>query len=125
MSQYMNLPAAYDIIDKLIPNNNKAEQSYYNILYKISTKVWEERIKKNMNQKQFAEALGVSQAMVSKYESGDYNFTIHQICKLCDKLDLSVDLVIKDNSYSQAETYGNKEDFSNIPIDYKILEEAA
>lgn len=39
-----------------------------------------------MNQKQFAEFMGVSQAMVSKWECGEYNFTINTLIEICDKL---------------------------------------
>ena len=122
MSQYMNLPAAYDIINKLIPSDSKTEQSYYDILYKISTAVWEKRINDNMSQTQFAKVLGVSQAMISKYESGDYNFTIHQICKLCEQLDLSLEFDVHSHP-SRLITYEDQE--LNIPVNYEILGDAA
>lgn len=41
-----------------------------------------------MNQKQFASFMGVSQAMISKWESGEYNFTINTLNEICDKLGL-------------------------------------
>ena len=53
-----------------------------------------------MSQKQFAQFMGVSQAMVSKWESGDCNFTIETIAKICDKLDLIPQLeLISENDY--------------------------
>lgn len=44
-----------------------------------------------MNQKQFASFMGVSQAMVSKWESGEYNFTINTLNEICYKLGLEFD----------------------------------
>lgn len=44
-----------------------------------------------MNQKQFASFMGVSQAMVSKWESGEYNFTINTLNEICSRLGLEFD----------------------------------
>ncbi|MBQ9049343.1 MAG: helix-turn-helix transcriptional regulator [Lachnospiraceae bacterium] len=41
-----------------------------------------------MNQKQFASFMDVSQAMISKWESGEYNFTINTLNEICNKLNL-------------------------------------
>ena len=58
------------------------------------------RIEKSMNQKQFAQFMGVSQAMVSKWESGDCNFTVETIAKICDKLNIIPQLeLISENDY--------------------------
>ena len=35
-----------------------------------------------------ASFMGVSQAMISKWESGEYNFTINTLNEICDKLGL-------------------------------------
>jgi transcriptional regulator with XRE-family HTH domain len=40
----------------------------------------------DLRKKQFAEFMGVSQAMVSKWECGEYNFTINTLIEICDKL---------------------------------------
>ena len=57
------------------------------------------RIEKSMNQSQFAKFMGVSQAMVSKWESGDYNFTVEAIARICDKHGLvaSLELICEDD----------------------------
>lgn len=66
-------------------------------LAKISAVITAKRIEMKMNQKEFAEFIGVSQGMVSKWESEEYNFTIGTIAKICDRLDLDLEIVIKDN----------------------------
>ena len=52
-------------------------------LAKISAIIVSNRLEKGMNQKQFAEFAGVSQGMISKWESGEYNFTIETLAKVC------------------------------------------
>ena len=54
----------------------------------ISTQIMNARTSRGMNQKQFAEFMGVSQGMVSKWENGDYNFTIETLCSICAKLNI-------------------------------------
>lgn len=63
-------------------------------LSKISTMIVKARLDRGMTQKEFASMLGVSQGMVSKWESEDYNFTIEALAHICDKLgwDMNVDL---------------------------------
>ncbi len=46
----------------------------------------------NMTQKEFAEYMDVSQGMVSKWESREYNFTIRSLNEICEKLHLSLNL---------------------------------
>ena len=39
-----------------------------------------------MTQKEFAKKLNVSQGMVSKWESEDYNFTIESLAQIAEKI---------------------------------------
>ncbi len=59
-------------------------------LAKISAKIERYRIEKGMTQKEFATYMGVTQGMVSKWESRDYNFTVKTLNEICDKLGLSL-----------------------------------
>lgn len=65
---------------------------------KIASIIMKNRIEREMNQKEFAEFMGVSQGMVSKWESQEYNFTIDSLARICDKLDLELDVEMKPNS---------------------------
>lgn len=64
------------------------------VLAKISTAIIKARIERGMTQKEFASLLGVSQSMVSKWESENYNFSIEALANICEKLDwdLTVDM---------------------------------
>lgn len=53
------------------------------------------RIEKGMTQTEFADFMGVSQGMVSKWESEDYNFTIEAIANICEKLDWDMNVELK------------------------------
>ena len=57
-------------------------------LAKISARIERCRIEMGMTQQEFAKHMGVSQGMVSKWESREYNFTIRTLNEICQKLDL-------------------------------------
>lgn len=63
-------------------------------LAKISAQIERCRIEMGMTQQEFAEYMGVTQGMVSKWESREYNFTIKTLNDICQKvgLELSVSL---------------------------------
>lgn len=59
---------------------------------KIATVIVKKRLELGMTQKEFAEKLQVSQGMVSKWESEDYNFTIESLAHIAEKLELQLDI---------------------------------
>jgi transcriptional regulator with XRE-family HTH domain len=50
-----------------------------------------------MTQAEFAKYMGVSQGMVSKWESREYNFTIKSLNEICQKLNMQMCLEIQSN----------------------------
>ena len=61
-------------------------------LAKISAKIERRRLELNMTQKEFAAYMNVSQGMVSRWESREYNFTIKTLNEICQKLNLHLQL---------------------------------
>jgi transcriptional regulator with XRE-family HTH domain len=57
-------------------------------LAQISAKIERKRIELGMTQKEFAKFMGVTQGMVSKWESREYNFTIRSLNDICERLNL-------------------------------------
>ena len=55
----------------------------------IAAEIQLKRLEMNLDQKQFAKLLGVTQGMVSRWESGMYNFTITTLVNICEKLGLT------------------------------------
>lgn len=75
---------------------SKAEISTAKTLGLISAQIEEKRLSMEMNQIEFARFLGVSQGMVSKYESGTYNFSISCLNMLSHKLGMRLDVALSD-----------------------------
>lgn len=61
-------------------------------LAKISAKIERCRLDLGMTQKEFADYMGVTQGMVSKWESREYNFTIRSLNEICQKLGLTLSM---------------------------------
>ncbi len=61
-------------------------------LAKISARIERCRLEMGMTQQEFAEYMGVSQGMVSKWESREYNFTIRTLNEICQKIDLDMSI---------------------------------
>ncbi len=59
---------------------------------KISMFLFKCRRELNMTQKEFAKMMGVSQGMVSKWESSEYNFTIENIAQIAEKLKVTFEI---------------------------------
>lgn len=79
-------------------NYSENEFEYEDILYDISTMIFKNRLSRNMNQKEFAKLLDISQSMVSKLESGEYNPSIGQLLKVTRKLNVKMDIKFKVNN---------------------------
>lgn len=59
-------------------------------LAKISAQIERCRLNMEMTQEEFAQYMGVSQGMVSRWENRDYNFTVKSLNDICQKLNLSL-----------------------------------
>ena len=68
-------------------------------LISAAIEIW--RVDHNMTQKQFADFLDVSQAMVSKWESGEYNFSVKALSEISCKLDIPIEKLFSGNLKSR------------------------
>lgn len=56
----------------------------------IAAEISIKRQEMKMNQKQFSEFMGVSQGLVSKWESGESNFTLSTLVNIASKLNIEI-----------------------------------
>ena len=63
------------LADDLFRDLSPKEKKFEDLMAKISSKILEERLSRNMSQKEFAKFMGVSQGLVSRWENGNENFT--------------------------------------------------
>lgn len=61
-----------------------------NVLGRISASIAKKRLQSNMTQKEFASYMCVSQGMVSRWEGGDYNFSIRTLADIAEKLNMEL-----------------------------------
>ena len=80
---------------------------------KVSMFIYKYRKELNMSQKAFAEMMGVSQGMVSKWESAEYNFTIENIANIAEKLGVIFDIEFTPESeYASSNTNYNYDGYN-------------
>ena len=82
--------------DDLFPELTPAEKKFNYIIADVAVKIRNKRKELNLTQKEFADFMGVSQGMVSKWESAEYNFTLESIVNLFDRLEIP--FVLKENT---------------------------
>lgn len=86
----------------LIEGLSKEQLEVEKTLALISNKLILKRSELKMDQKSFAKYVGVTQGLVSRWESGRYNFTVSTLIAICNKLDMSLDINLKNESKSSA-----------------------
>ena len=65
------------------------------LISQFSNSITSERLRLNMSQKQFADYINATQSLISRWERGDYNFSINKIAEIASKLDLDIYFKIK------------------------------
>ncbi len=92
MFDLRRLPDAWETARRLGGKEGDYYAGLYEIYYRLSTSIFNYRQEKGLSQKRLAAKLGVSQAMVSKLESGDYNYSVEQLWKISQKLGLKLNI---------------------------------
>ena len=98
-----------DFLETVAEQLSDADLLSIKLMGKISDAFTQKRLTQGLTQKEFAEELGVTQASVSKWESGEYNLSIQKLAEISDKMDLDIDITLRD--------FREKSDVENI-IDY-------
>ncbi len=79
------------------------------IMARISAKIERRRLDMGLTQKEFAEFLGVSQSMISKWESREYNFTVKSLTEIGKMLNMecTMDIICSKNNPYKIVTWEN------------------
>ncbi|MCK9313686.1 MAG: helix-turn-helix domain-containing protein [Methanocorpusculum sp.] len=108
MTDIRTQPDAWEMIERLAGEEGSSMDSLYEIYYQISTAIFDYRLKHKLSQKKLAEKLGVSQPMVAKLESGNYNCTIEQLWKIANKLGFAFNIEFEEKEQVKRIASGNK-----------------
>lgn len=90
------------------------------ILVDIACEFINYRVANNMTQKELAERLNMTQAMVSKLESGEYNPTVKMLFEIAEKLSWNFSIQFSNNvgnrqySFEGQKTEPGEEYFENM-----------
>ncbi|MCD8124710.1 MAG: helix-turn-helix domain-containing protein [Lachnospiraceae bacterium] len=96
----MNKPVAQGIeslFDLFADSISSADVLSAKLMAQVSNAITRERLLRDMSQTEFAESISVTQSMVSRWECGDYNFSLRKIAEVASKLNLNVDIDIREN----------------------------
>ena len=86
---------AYSLIDYFSSQLEKPLENYASymstkILDEFSVQLVNYRMNHKLNQTGLAHELGITQPMVSQYESGTNNITVKRLCEICEKIGVRV-----------------------------------
>ena len=109
LGQKLKSKVATPAVD-LFSDLTEADKTENRIRVSVAKEIISARKKLGYSQKELAKKLGVSQAMVSQYESGDCNFTIESLCRIALVLGLYPSI-----SFSEVESSVRQNDFQIIP----------
>lgn len=84
----MKTPNTYALLDALSKSMSPAAIKLAGLQGVIAAEICKKRFDLHMNQKEFADYMGVSQSTVSKWEKGETNFTLHTLTQIADKLQI-------------------------------------
>lgn len=89
------------------------------LMAQVSTAITKERIKLGMTQSEFAQHIGVMQSQISRWEHGNYNFSLEKIADIAAKLDLDVNFTaINMSVYKTLDGYNNEYITSPRPFSF-------
>ena len=82
-------------VNSILPDASAEDLQYSVLCGMIGAEIVMKRREMGMSQKQFAEFMGVSQGLVSRWEHGETNFTLETLVNIASKLGLEMQSPIK------------------------------
>lgn len=104
-----DLKPAIDFLNEFASDEAKDRFELDDILYDISMRIFNYRTENNLSQKELANKLEVTQAMVSKLESGQYNPSIEQLWKISKKINLKFTVSLDPKEDNKTDVWDTQE----------------
>lgn len=108
-----------DLFNLFKDDLNESDMLFTKINTQISSVLVKERLASNLSQSAFAEKNNVSQSLISRWESGDCNFTIKKLCEIAVALNL--DLAIQLEQHVTEGDEAGEELAATSPYQSKIV----
>ena len=86
----MKTPNTYALLDALSKSMSPDAIMLAGLQGAIAAEICKKRFDLHMNQKEFADYMGVSQSTVSKWEKGEANFTLQTLVQIASKLHMKM-----------------------------------
>lgn len=96
-----------DLLEMFSDTLEPADVLTSKLMAQISSSITKERLRLHMSQDKFADYIGVGQSLVSRWEHGNYNFSIRKLSEIAVKLNLDVNLSINPHTEELQEIRSN------------------
>lgn len=83
-----------DLLDLFEETLSPSDVLAAKLISQFTTAIVNERLRLHMNQTEFAKLIGVSQAQVSQWERGNYNFSLRKIAEIVSALNLDASIEV-------------------------------
>lgn len=105
-----------DLLSALSSGMSDKDLLYAGIAADIAYAITSKRIGSGLTQKEFADRLGKSQTLISKWENADCNFTLKSLIEIAQKLDMKLDVRLTPNGSASAAPAPTRDSSKVVPI---------
>lgn len=114
-------PAKLEDLLALFENVIQPEDIIYaKISSQVSSAIVKERLRLKMNQKEFADYIHSQQSLVSRWESGKYNFSLRKLSEISAALDMKLNLSLTPRRVQRKEFFSTDtikySDWTDVPV---------
>lgn len=109
-----------ELLSSLSEGLSTEDLLFSSIASDLAVAISSKRIDMRLTQKEFAEMLGKSQAMVSKWENGECNFQLKTLIEIAQKLNLTVDVSLKKPKVKPVDRKNFSDKIIDFPVKYFV-----
>lgn len=95
-----------DLLNMLSEGMSAEDMLFAHYASDIAVAITSKRISLGLNQTEFAEKIGKSQTLISKWENADCNFTLKTLIEIAQALDLTLNISFSDSKAATPQSDG-------------------